>query len=301
MLRALMPGTVVTVGSARAAFPEVDWIADDGIEVLHVPSSRAERPMASAASREPVPIPVARPLPVSIELDKLPRTSIGRGFARVVLLPGERARGVPLKEGDRVVDKSTDSLWHYRGGLLTSHVPMLVSESAIRVESLAGGVRVLAKGTGGLPDHTRPGDRVQLTVRWRDGTSSPMDSTVAEVGDVWALDVRERGPIISDALGVCFGGNDAKSAVSCVSQGGTWDAPCRQDDECPYYDSRRGRGGCNGGQCELPLGVGRVSFRTAVSGSPIPKHGCAVDDPDFPYCRPNEIGRDAVFARERIL
>jgi hypothetical protein len=238
---------------------------------------------------------------VSIDLNELPRASVGRGFARVVLLPGARARGVPLKEGDRVVDNSTGSLWHYRGGLLTSHVPMLVSESAVLVENLARGVRVLAKGTGGLPDHVRPGDRLELTVRWRDGTSSSMDATVAEGGDAWSLDILERGPIISDALGVCFGGNDAKSAVSCVSQGGTWDAPCRQDDECPYYDSRRGRGGCNGGQCELPLGVGRGSFRTAAPGSRVPKHGCSADDPEFPYCRPDEAGRDAVFPRERML
>jgi hypothetical protein len=44
-----------------------------------------------------------------------------------------------------------------------------------------------------------------------------------------------------------------------------WDRPCENNNECPFYQAntkyKNYRGGCNDGQCELPIGVKRTSYR----------------------------------------
>jgi len=60
-----------------------------------------------------------------------------------------------------------------------------------------------------------------------------------------------------------------------------WDIPCHQDDDCPFYGSKHGRGGCkDGGLCEFPVGTKRTSFRK-YSGDPF-CYGC--NDPMDPKC-----------------
>jgi hypothetical protein len=46
----------------------------------------------------------------------------------------------------------------------------------------------------------------------------------------------------------------------------TWDIPCQQDSDCPFFQANKRypntRGGCmNDGLCEFPVGVRRVSYR----------------------------------------
>lgn len=79
---------------------------------------------------------------------------------------------------------------------------------------------------------------------------------------------------------VALNGNGVlPSRDSCSDRGGVWDRPCDADEECPFYDSRRNRGGCDsatGGFCEMPLGVERVSFRR-FTGRPL------LDPPGFAF------------------
>ena len=55
-----------------------------------------------------------------------------------------------------------------------------------------------------------------------------------------------------------------------------WDRPCDTDLECPFFQKnvsyKNYRGGCNGGFCEMPLGVKPMGFRQ-YEGTPI-CHGC---------------------------
>lgn len=44
-----------------------------------------------------------------------------------------------------------------------------------------------------------------------------------------------------------------------------WDQPCITNTDCPYFQSDKNRGGClQGGICELPIGVKRVSYRKVI-------------------------------------
>jgi hypothetical protein len=54
-----------------------------------------------------------------------------------------------------------------------------------------------------------------------------------------------------------------------------WDRPCEDGGDCPYS------GTCNGGFCEMPVGVARASYRKAASGTPM-CYGCV--DPWDPTC-----------------
>ena len=59
---------------------------------------------------------------------------------------------------------------------------------------------------------------------------------------------------------------------------GVWDAPCKVNAECPFYQANQRYenyyGGCVGsGYCEMPVGVRRVGYRKYQ-----------LDDTSFPYC-----------------
>jgi hypothetical protein len=76
-----------------------------------------------------------------------------------------------------------------------------------------------------------------------------------------------------------------------------WDRPCFQDSDCPYYDGRKGRGGClQGGMCEFPIGAKQASFRT-FSGPPYAPfcYGC---DPYDTQCCAKKKDVEYVFTNE---
>lgn len=76
----------------------------------------------------------------------------------------------------------------------------------------------------------------------------------------------------------CYGDVNIKTKALCDSpydeigqpktRNTTWDQPCIEDSDCPYYKSNKrynnSRGGCGRqfpGVCELPIGVRRIAFR----------------------------------------
>lgn len=72
-----------------------------------------------------------------------------------------------------------------------------------------------------------------------------------------------------------------------------WDRPCKNNNECPFYQSntnyRNYRGGCVDGYCELPLGINRLSFREHDNTSRPLCHGCKQN---APYCCELQKNRD---------
>jgi hypothetical protein len=280
VLRALLPGSAISVSSLRASVPEVSWVTDDGGEVLHVPAAGPPPRLPAASEPRVATAPaLAARAPVRVLVDSLPRASVGRGFARVVVLGTNRLRGVPLSDGDRVTDASTGSEWHYSAKALSSHLLVTLPASGVRLH----GETALRPRAGARLIGVGRGDRVLLTLEWPGGESRDFDALCSADGVDWSLEVDRRSPVVTDELGICFGNGHA-SAVACVSSGGTWDRPCQHDSECPYYDPRRARGGCSSGQCEMPLGVASGSFRTAAQGERAMRHGCDASDSTFPYC-----------------
>jgi hypothetical protein len=78
----------------------------------------------------------------------------------------------------------------------------------------------------------------------------------------------------------CFGPDGADGVRfrgECLWKGGTWDARCRRDEECPFFQANlrypNYHGGCHNGYCEMPLGVTRVGY-TRYTGMPV----CYDDD-----------------------
>jgi len=74
----------------------------------------------------------------------------------------------------------------------------------------------------------------------------------------------------------CYGEKKATTRAACNSPYDpaglpkdlptVWDRPCESKEDCPYVSGSRG--GCNDGTCELPVGVQRKSFRTAMEDPP---------------------------------
>jgi len=55
-----------------------------------------------------------------------------------------------------------------------------------------------------------------------------------------------------------------------------WDKPCEKDTECPFFDSKIKKGGCNNGYCDLPINLEKVGFR-GYKGSPLCKN-CNIEN-----------------------
>lgn len=58
-------------------------------------------------------------------------------------------------------------------------------------------------------------------------------------------------------------------------QVGVWDAPCQEDEECPYYQANKNYdndyGGCDQktGKCEMPFGVKRIGYKRTDKSDPM--------------------------------
>lgn len=73
---------------------------------------------------------------------------------------------------------------------------------------------------------------------------------------------------------------DRKLSCEHPRYGGTWDAPCVTDNDCPFYRANRNydnnRGGClSTGQCEFPLGMVAKSPRKVADPSAGLCHNCS--------------------------
>jgi hypothetical protein len=100
----------------------------------------------------------------------------------------------------------------------------------------------------------------------------------------------------------CYGEKKATTRAACNSPYDpaglpkdlptVWDRPCESKEDCPYVSGSRG--GCIDGSCELPVGVQRKSFRTAVAEPPYQPFCYNAKDPwDRSGC---ESVRDPVYA-----
>lgn len=77
-------------------------------------------------------------------------------------------------------------------------------------------------------------------------------------------------PVAADLSYKCYGSPQTTRKIACESPYDMlgepkflhteWDQPCKENEDCPFYNGSRG--GCGpGGICELPLGVRRLGFR----------------------------------------
>lgn len=74
-----------------------------------------------------------------------------------------------------------------------------------------------------------------------------------------------------DVIGYgCYGNQTIKNKFECNSEYNIdgsrktyysiWDKKCDSNEECPFYTAHKNRGGCDKGQCELPVGIKRLAF-----------------------------------------
>lgn len=49
--------------------------------------------------------------------------------------------------------------------------------------------------------------------------------------------------------------------VNCKLNGGIWDTPCKNNEECPFYDGNNGKCNEDSGYCEMPQGTNNISFK----------------------------------------
>jgi hypothetical protein len=289
ILRALLPGADIKIGSLRSLMPEVDWLTDPGGMVVTLPSNS---PRAIPVYKTDVPRgPYARSdAPIVLKVDALPKPALGvRGPVRRVALDSMRIRDVPLKENDVVIDHTGDR-WFARGGALWSHKSVTLSRDDVIMEG-----RTLRPSRGGTPlVGVRTGDKIEVLL-----LNSRNDTVYGVVTDgdpdVWIVRMDVNTSIVSDPRATCFGARLATTAAECYAAGGVWDRPCESDPECPYYDSRSGRGGCVSGTCEMPLGVGNKSFRVADPATP---PLCDSDGPD-PWCPDDVLSRYGISRSRR--
>lgn len=289
VLRALLPGADIKVGSLRKLMPAIDWLTDPGGMVVTLPNDRPRNtPVAQAVkSRGPYS---RSDSPVVLKVDALPKPALGvRGPVLRVALDSMRVRDVPLKENDVVVDQ-TGARWFARAGALWSHKSVTLSRDDVIMEG-----RALRPARGGTPlIGARTGDKIEVLL-----LSSTNDTVYGFVSDadpdVWIVRMDVNPSIVSDPRATCFGARLATTAAECYAAGGVWDRPCESDPECPFYDSRTGRGGCSSGTCEMPLGVGNKSFRVADPATP---PLCETDGPD-PWCSDDVLSRYGISRSRR--
>ena len=86
--------------------------------------------------------------------------------------------------------------------------------------------------------------------------------------------------------GMCIDNPDIDKKEMCPT---TWDTPCKNHKDCPYFQKNETYpnyfGGCSDGYCEMPLGVKRIGYKLYdASSSPICYNGpCNITKPDYAY------------------
>jgi hypothetical protein len=273
VLRQLHPGAEIVVGSLRHNMPAVQWLTDPGGMVVEVPSPKKIVSPVPAARYRTVRGAPARPGgPIVVKVQSLPKQPLGvRGPVMKVALDGASVRGVPLKDGDVVVDESARK-WFFRGGALWSHKSVTLPRSAVVLEG-----RVLRPARAGTPlVGPSRGEKVEVLLLG-DNEATVYGVVTDDDEHLWSITMEVARSIVSDPRATCFGARLAATAAECYAAGGVWDRPCDRDTECPYFDPRTGRGKCVSGMCEMPLKVGNRSFRTA-DASPV-----MYENVDSPY------------------
>jgi hypothetical protein len=304
-LHALAPWARVEIGSLMSMFPGTQWSVDGGSQVVNWGAS-TDALIASVPTMVKVPT-TAKPAPP--QTNRAMKSAAKRrvlfhfGVVPDVFSEGvarfsrrlTHVDGLTLKNGDVVQD--VDGIqWYFDNGVLSDHVRTTVLAKTVRVLDDGQAVGPRASDASAPASYVSGGNH-ELRIVWpvSDGGGTTVFSAKAfppqgahDASWGWWLDAGRA--TVEHPRGVCQGEfgimMDRATPELCVKDGGTWDRPCTTDTECPFYDARRGRGGCDrGGFCEMPLGVDRRSFRSAADTSHAMRHGCPPDHPQFPWCR----------------
>lgn len=132
----------------------------------------------------------------------------------------------------------------------------------------------------------RPLDKVTLSYQERSEENGTY--LVKEINRNTIVLEKEK-PMLQDTVEqqakyVCVGDPTKLNMNECMTDdNNTWDRPCEQNIECPFYQKNKlyknYRGGCIDGSCEMPVGVIRRGFRSYDrSTSPI-CYDCPLDNP----------------------
>lgn len=115
---------------------------------------------------------------------------------------------------------------------------------------------------------------------YRDGRSKSVktvdENEVAKVFqakiNAFKVKTKEGGLGTSGDDFLCFGSTNVRAddKLECETSGGTWDRPCFQNEDCPFFDEKKGNGTCNllSGRCEMPKNTKTVGFRN-ISLNPL--------------------------------
>lgn len=291
LLSALEPLAKITVGSLKHIFPDTLWYKDEGSAVMMFPASRVRvrSPTPSFAKpwRRNRMLP-SRPtdamrIPDSVPIDvhdifTLGYTRISKRF-RV-------ASGLKLKDGDSFRDND-GVMWFFVAGRLQDRLKVTLPTKDFVIARDTITPRPSAKRPAtfiaGLPfevtlvDHSDPTKTTTYPCR-----------SVSDHRVEWGWEI-DKGASASEDAFVCVQADGTivrgQDETRCRQSGGVWDRPCVRDDECPYNDPRRARGGCTkSGYCEFPLEAEAISYRRAAPSNRTLRHGCARNDPGFPEC-----------------
>ena len=325
VLEVLSPDMRVEIGSLTILMPGTNWEADGGGQILLVSvdektharlvgtvASDAIAPslLDAPSSREAASVATKmretkRSLPLSIGSSDGATT---RGM-RKVLRNVSRVDGIALREGDIVKDDS-GTPWYFMDGALVDTIDATIFARAMRIDTDGRTIRPRDPRARPPLNYIPDGARYQLTVAWPDTAGGgatvflarSLGALVSDGGSLgpWGWIIDEMHTTLEHPKGVCQseGGifMDRATPELCLRDGGTWDRPCALDTECPFYDGRRGRGGCTpSGFCEMPLGVENMSYRSAGETGALMRIGCPPSDPTYPMCSASPDA-NAIFA-----
>lgn len=296
VLASLIPNAYIDIGSLAKFLPGTQWEVDGGAQVAFVPFHKFHAGPIRLPSNAPHMLRSLGPSHVQLAVIRVPNI-YSEGLTRMSHSL-QNVDGVPLREGDTLQD-ADKTMWFYRQGAVVDCLHASVSAQDVAVDD---DNNLRPRRSDALPAGYRHSTAYVVDIRWpeRDGgghTSFKAESLPAP-DQGWKLKV----PIatVEHPMGLCQGPlgvrMDSPNAKECVLAGGTWDRPCESDTECPFYDHRRGRGGCQHGFCEMPMGIDRQSFRKHGDESNIMYHGCGSDSSDYPHCRGmDNVAEDARF------
>lgn len=218
-----------------------------------------------------------------------------------------RLEDVPLRQGDRVALRAqthADQNGDYfvtavepgRGALLVAPVVSTTPRPRIDRSINDGLFRVwVSSYTSGV--HLQAGDRVVLQAM--DGAHGSVLRINPKNDDALVLIDAQVDKATLDKfhpLSLCSTDPLVPVKELCLAKGGTWDRPCENDRDCPFFQmapSSHTRGGClQSGFCEMPIGVPIVGYRhynVALSrpvcrGSANPPARDASGAPDYSRC-----------------
>ena len=300
VLAALEPRATIEVASLAQRMPSTRWSKDDGGLMIVFPGDRIRFPQEVQPVSKPWRVNVAKALvPAAYAHLPVPPIDVPGIFSVGYTRMSKRLAAIdriPLKNGDSILDLKGVT-WYFVGGRLQDRLHATINANDVVMQGRTispkdqrlvivrdAAYELTILDASGTIVRTVPCKAMEVA----DGRSGwQIDDTVASTDDAKSF-------VCMDSDGVAKLGIDR---LGCENIGGVWDKPCGANDECPYYDPRRARGGClQSGYCEFPLGVDVTSYRTAKGRAML--RGCSESDPSYPWCT-GQSPRNARFPVDR--